>query len=158
VRAAALAEAARWIGTKESPAGSNKVEFSDWYGMVGPWCAMFVTYCYEHGARRIGKDSPSFLRGMRYAYVPYILNDARNGRNGLAVTTSPEPGDLAIFDWDRDANPDHIGIFEKWVAPRQFSSREGNTSIDSDSNGGEVMRRTRTADSSVVFVRVAEPS
>jgi hypothetical protein len=158
VRAAALAEAAKWIGTKESPAGSNRVEFSDWYGMVGPWCAMFVTYCYEHGARRIGKDSPSFLRGMRYAYVPYVLNDARNGRNGLSVTTAPEPGDLVIFDWDRDANPDHIGIFEKWVTSTQFSTREGNTSINSDSNGGEVMRRTRTADSSVVFVRVSEPS
>jgi hypothetical protein len=40
----------------------------------------------------------------------------------------------------------------------EFSSREGNTSIDSDSNGGEVMRRTRTAGPGVVFARAAEPA
>jgi CHAP domain len=153
-----LEEAKKWIGTKESPAGSNKVEFSRWYGMVGPWCAMFVTYCYEHGARGIGKDSPTFMRGSRYAYVPYVLNDARNGRNGLSLTSTPEAGDLVIYDWNRDANPDHIGIFEKWVSATQFSAREGNTSINSDSNGGEVMRRTRTAGSGVVFARAGEPA
>ena len=158
VRAAALAEAAKWIGTKESPAGSNRVEFSKWYGMVGPWCAMFVTYCYEQASEALGKVSSTFVRGSRYAYVPYVLNDARNGRNGLSVTTTPEPGDLVIFDWNRDANPDHIGLFEKWVSATQFSTREGNTSIGNDSNGGEVMRRIRSIGSGVVFVRAAEPA
>jgi hypothetical protein len=158
VRAAALAEAKKWTGTKESPAGSNKVEFSTWYGMVDFWCAMFVTYCYSHGARSLGKESPTFVRGSRYAYVPYILHDARSSRNGLSITSTPEPGDLVIYDWNLDAKPDHIGIFEKWVTSTQFSAREGNTSIDSDSNGGEVMRRTRSTGSGVVFARVAEPS
>jgi CHAP domain len=157
VREAALAEARKWIGTKESPPNSNRVKFSDWYGMVGPWCAMFETYCYEVAAEGVGKACATFARSQRYAYVPYILNDAKNGRNGLSVTPSPRPGDIVVYDWNLDHNPDHTGIFEKWVSSTQFTAIEGNTSIDNDSNGGEVMRRTRTKGAGVVFVQVHEP-
>lgn len=159
VRAAALAEARRWIGTKESPPNSNRVKFSEWYGMIDFWCAMFVSYCYETGAQLLGVDSPTFSRGNRYAYVPYILNDANNRHYGLTVISSPEPGDLVIYDWNRDGKPDHIAIFEKWVSSTHFTAIEGNTSIDNDSNGGEVMRRTRASGSGygVVFARVQEP-
>ncbi len=160
VRAAALAEAKKWIGTKESPASSNRVLFSEWYGMIDKWCAMFETYCYEMGAQSLGKDSPTFVKGNRFAYVPYILGHARDGEFGLSITSTPEPGDIVIYDWDPVSHkPDHTGIFEKWVSPRTFTAIEGNTSIDSDSNGGEVMRRTRSIGSGygVVFARVREP-
>jgi hypothetical protein len=30
-----------FIGLSEEPPGSNKIIFSNWYGMTGPWCAMF---------------------------------------------------------------------------------------------------------------------
>ena len=40
-----LREAVKHIGLTEDPPGSNVVLFSTWYGFVGPWCAMFVTYC-----------------------------------------------------------------------------------------------------------------
>ena len=33
------------LGTTESPAGSNKVKYSTWYGLTGPWCVMFVMWC-----------------------------------------------------------------------------------------------------------------
>jgi CHAP domain len=157
IRQLALAEAVKWIGTKESPFGSNRCKFSDWYGMVGPWCAMFATYCFETAAQNVGKDSPSFVRGVYYAYVPYILNDARVQTRGLSVTTSPQPGDLVLYDWNRNYVPDHVGIFESgnntsWVAI------EGNTSQGNNSNGGEVMRRNRkVTDGIITFVRVAEP-
>jgi cell wall-associated NlpC family hydrolase len=35
------------LGTIESPAGSNKVKYSTWYGLTGPWCVMFVMWCYQ---------------------------------------------------------------------------------------------------------------
>lgn len=158
IRQLALAEAVKWIGTKESPFGSNRCKFTEWYGMVGPWCAMFTTYCFETAAQKVGKDSFTFVQGMYYAYVPYILNDARAQRRGLSITTSPKPGDLVLYDWNRNGVPDHIGIFESgsntsWVAI------EGNTSTSSNSNGGEVMRRGRNITQAIVtFVRVAEPN
>jgi cell wall-associated NlpC family hydrolase len=157
IRQLALAEAAKWLGTKESPFGSNKCKFTDWYGMVGPWCAMFATYCFETAAQNVGKDSPSFVRGVYYAYVPYILNDARAQMRGLSVTTSPVPGDLVLYDWNRNGVPDHVGIFENG-SNVSWTAIEGNTSMSSNSNGGEVMRRKRSISNGVItFVRVAEP-
>jgi hypothetical protein len=155
VRAAALQEAAQWLGTKESPANSNRTPFGAWYGADGqPWCAMFCTYAFEVGA--FG-GSPSFAKGQRYAYVPYIVDDARHGRNGLSITTAPIPGDLVCYDWD-GGDYDHVGIFEGGNA-NEWTAIEGNTSASNNSNGGEVQRRTRNRWEAyaIAFVRVREP-
>ena len=154
LRERALARAVTQLGVKESPAGSNQTPYTKWYGMVGPWCAMFTTWCYE-----LEGDSPSFKQGSSYAYVPYIVSDARAARNALSVTTSPLPGDLVCYDWYYDGTFDHVGLFERWKGNSgEFTACEGNTSTGSDSDGGQVMRRTRkTSAQSTVFVRVAEP-
>jgi hypothetical protein len=115
---------------------------------------MFVTYCFEEGPPG---GSPAFVRGSRYAYVPYILNDARNGNYGLSVVSSPIPGDLVIYDWEVNGEPDHVGIFEREASGSSFDAIEGNTAAGQDSDGGEVMRRNRPRGSGVYFVRVAEP-
>jgi CHAP domain len=153
----ALEGAASHVGYKEKPAGSNNTKFGAWYGVnYQPWCAIFVTYCYEIEAN----GSPSFERGSQYAYCPYILQDARNNRNGLTVTTSPMPGDIVLFDWGRDGTYDHTGFFDKWTDNEKglFDTIEGNTGDGNDSNGGAVMRRTRNVrNQATVFVRVREP-
>ena len=139
VRAAALDEATKHLGYKESPAGSNHNQFGVWYGMdYSPWCAMFVTYCFETGAKG---GSPSFAKGSYYAYVPYVVSDARAGRRGLSAVSTPKPGDLVCYDWGRDGTFDHIGIFETGNAT-SWKAIEGNTSTSNNSNGGEVMRRS----------------
>ena len=152
MRVRALSEARRHIGTKESPAGSNIVLFSRWYGFTGPWCAMFVTYC------EVKAGSRSFRRGRYAAYVPDIVADARAGRNHLQVMDHPQPGDLVCFNWDGGV-ADHIGRFEKWLNEDagSFESCEGNTSADeggSQSNGGMVARRQRHRSQVECFVRV----
>lgn len=155
-RERALAAAVEWLGYKESPSGSNNSTFGQWYGMnYQPWCAMACTYWYVVDAG----GSDSFARGARYSYVPYVVNDARAGRYGLSVPSTPMPGDLVCFDWSRDGTYDHIGLFEGWSgsSPSTFTAIEGNTSTSNNSNGGEVMRRTRsTQEQGTVFVRVAE--
>jgi len=153
VREQALELATSQLGVKESPAGSNECPYTHWYGMVGPWCAMFCTWAYENAG-----GSPSFVRGDRYAYVPYIVADAQGGRYGLSVTGNPVKGDLVCYDWERNGEYDHVGLFQEWTGGRTFQAVEGNTSTSNDSNGGEVMRRQRNADAQgTVFVRVAEP-
>jgi len=155
LRQRALDKAITQLGTKESPPNSNNTPYTRWYGMTGPWCAMFCTWSFETAG-----DSPSFKKGVNYAYVPYIVNDARSKRNGLSVTSSPIPGDLVCYDWQRDGVFDHVGLFEKWQpgSTVSFQAIEGNTATGNDSDGGEVMRRTRsTQGQTTVFVRVAEP-
>jgi CHAP domain len=148
-----LSKAIKEIGTKESPPNSNQSPYSQWYGMIGPWCAMFCTWSDQTG----GKPTKSFVKGSKYAYVPYIVSDARMGYNGLSVTSNPQPGDLVCFDWDWNGEYDHIGLFEKWLNNSEFQAIEGNTSTSDNSNGGEVMRRTRNKNSqATVFVRVKE--
>lgn len=160
VREAALELAIGELGICESPSGSNNVKYGSWYGQnYQPWCAMFVTWSYELGAEDVGTDSPSFVKGSRYAYCPYVVSDARAGQHGLKTTDDPSPGDLVVYDWQGDGTFDHIGLFEKWLSgTTDFSAIEGNTSYDSNSNGGEVMRRSRSrGGQSTVFVHVAEP-
>jgi len=157
-RERALDGAVKYLGYVEDPAGSNHTTFGAWYGVdYQPWCAIFATYCYEVEAG----GSRSFERGLSYAYVPYIVADARNGSHGLTVTSSPVAGDLVCYTWGSSGASteefDHVGLFEAWTGGRTFTAIEGNTSVDNNSNGGEVMRRSRDVDGQgTVFVRVAE--
>jgi hypothetical protein len=139
------------VGDKEHPAGSNRVPWaSEWYGLIGPWCAMAVTRAY------VEAGSKAFVRRRKYAYVPYIVNDGHAGVNNLAVTTEPKPGDLACFDWQKDGTPDHVGLFVKWKNKNQgaFVCCEGNTGIGNDSNGGAVMMRDRSRAQVRAFIHV----
>jgi hypothetical protein len=140
------------IGDKEQPPNSNRISWaSEWYGLIGPWCAMAVTRAY------VEAGSQAFKRTQRYAYCPYIVNDAHAGANNLALTTDPKPGDLVLFDWERNKVSDHVGLFVKWISkPTQFETVEGNTAVGNDSNGGEVMRRKRTRDQVQAFVHVGK--
>jgi len=153
-RERALEGAIGWLGYTESPAGSNNSAFGSWYGLnYQPWCAMAISYWHEVEAG----GSPSFERGSRYSFVPYVVSDASLLRNGLSLTSSPIPGDLACYDWQGDGTFDHIGLFEAGT-PASFTAIEGNTSTSSDSNGGAVMRRSRSSSTAnIVFVRVQEP-
>jgi hypothetical protein len=117
-----------------------------------PWCAIFCTWSFEEAG-----GSPSFVYGSRYSYCPYVVADARANRYGLTTTDDPIPGDLVVYDWGGDAVYDHIGVFERWTGSGTFNAIEGNTSVDNNSNGGEVMRRNRSrSGQGTVFVRVAE--
>jgi CHAP domain len=152
---ARLAKAKGELGKKESPQNSNMQPYGAWYGMNGvPWCAIFCTWADQLG----GKPTKSFAKGSKYAYVPYIVNDARMGRNGLSLTSSPKPGDLVCYDWGRDGEYDHVGLV--LTPPNSsglFDAIEGNTSTSNNSNGGQVMQRTRNrANQATLFVRVAE--
>jgi hypothetical protein len=160
VRQAALDRLSGELGNAESPAGSNDQKYGEWYGMNGvPWCAIFQTWGRVLGAQDVGATEKSFIQGSRYSYVPYIVGDARANRYGLSTTDDPIPGDLVCYDWDGNGEFDHVGIFERWTSgTSQFDAIEGNTSAGNNSNGGEVMRRSRARTGQVtVFVRVAEP-
>jgi hypothetical protein len=124
------------LGVKESPPNSNHCWATEWYGLDGPWCAMSASWA------GVKAGSKAFVKGHSYAYVPYIVNDGRAGRNHLAITHNPVPGDLVCYDWDGGV-ADHVGLFQEWRSRKDglLIAVEGNTGHGNDSNGGEVMRR-----------------
>lgn len=172
VREAALARAISKLGVKESPANTNQQEFGKWYGEDGvAWCAIFDSWSYVHGAADVGKNCASFQTvkqaggNDRHDFVPYVVSDARNGRYGFSVVSPAyvKPGDIVAYNWGGSASAsewefDHVGLFERWEDGNTvFSAIEGNTSLNNNSNGGEVMRRSRNVNSQgTVFIRVAE--
>ncbi|MEO8961739.1 MAG: peptidoglycan-binding protein [Ginsengibacter sp.] len=126
-------------GTKESPANSNKTKYGLWYGLNGEkWCAIFVSWVYDHAGYPLGFIESS--KGYQSCQGGYNFWKAKG-----QLTKDPQPGDIVLFDWDGNGHCDHTGIFESWVdfTKTNFFSWEGNTSVNDDSNGGVVMRRTR---------------
>ena len=131
--AQALLEIARGeLGTKESPAGSNRVKYATWYGLPGqPWCVMFVMWVFAQA----GAALPT-----RTASRTLLMNAAKKA--GSWVTSGYLPGDVVIYDWGANGVPDHCGIVES-ASGSAVTAIEGNTAVGNDSDGGEVMERTR---------------
>ncbi len=131
------------LGTKESPADSNVCKYSRWYPMVGPWCAMFVSWVLD----KAGID------GYKHAYTPA---GAELFKSQGRWTQNPRPGDVAYFDFP-DSLPriQHVGFVEK-VGGGVITTIEGNTSSGasgSQDNGGGVFRRERARSLIVGFGR-----
>ena len=132
----ALAEARRWLGTAESPPGSNCTPFGAWFGLDGvPWCNIFVSFCFSVGA---GTTIAAGFHGAGCtargcAYVP--TTEAWLRATGMWLgRVPPSPGDLAVYNWD-GGPPDHIGIVESSDGDT-FAAIEGNAD-------GAVARRER---------------
>ena len=130
------------VGTTELPANSNRVKYNTWFygkevsGKNYPWCATFVSYVFTLAGLSLGNIG--FSKG--FAGTRTALEQFRKTKR---TTFSPAIGDLAFFDWDLNGNVEHVGIFHKWLDKNYFESIEGNTAIENNSNGGEVMIRKR---------------
>lgn len=121
------------IGTRESPAGSNRVKYTNWYGMVGPWCAMFVSWC----ANKAGIPTSVI---PKHAYTPSGKNWFRSrGRWG----TKPRKGAIAYYNLSGLGRISHVGIVERVYSDGSFDAIEGNTDRRGGRTGGQVMRKRR---------------
>lgn len=130
------------LGYKESPANSNKTKYGAWYGLDGyAWCVMFVQWCFAQA----GVSLP-----VKTASCTVLMNAAKTA--GMWVTSDFKPGDVVIYDWGGDRVPDHCGIVES-VSGTTVTAIEGNTAVGNDSDGGEVMRRSRTTSQIIGAVR-----
>lgn len=74
-------------------------------------------------------------------------------QNGLIVT-DPQPGDLVFYKFKtNNRRTNHIGLVDTVRSVSSFDDYEGNTSVNSDDNGGSVMLRKRTNENVVAFAR-----
>lgn len=121
------------IGTKESPANSNKVKYNKNNGQ--PWCGYFVMWC----ASQVKAKLPNVV------YTPSGVESFKGiGQWFNAETSTPQPGDIVFFDFPGGDKVDHVGIVIKDNLDGTVTTCEGNTSeAGSQSNGGEVLKKIR---------------
>jgi hypothetical protein len=129
--------------------------YQDADGLTNPnygyaWCASLMNWCFKRAGRPLTELKLS-------ASVGNLLAEAK--KRGWVHYHTPARGDLICFDWNTLNGPghgdwpDHIGIVES-VNGSTLICIEGNTAIGNDSNGGQVMRRTRSMSMAEGFIRV----
>lgn len=128
------------IGNTENPPGSNLIKYNEWFykkPVGSPWCSTFVCWCFDKAGIRI--QGGDWTRG--FASVPNFKKARKS-----EITTTPQPGDIVIFEFNGKPEPDHIGIFNHWIEEgKTFKCIEGNTSSKgSQDNGGAVLMQTRS--------------
>lgn len=134
------------LGVKESPASSNNVKYNTWFyghavrdtsAIKYPWCMAFVQWCFAQA----GQTLP-----CKTASCSALLNFYRQNFPEC-VKAKPNVGDIVIYTFG------HTGIVES-VSSGEFTAIEGNTSVSgSQSNGGEVCRKTRKLYTAAAFIR-----
>ena len=130
-----LAVARGELGYREDPPGSNLTKYGKWFGLNGnPWCMMFIQWVFfQAGAYELLPAHTGSCGGfMRAAQA-----------QGRWVTGDYQPGDVVIYDFPgNNVKTDHCGIVVTALTTG-IRTIEGNTGVGNDSNGGEVMERTR---------------
>ena len=128
------------IGYSET--GDNSTMYGKWYGLdKQPWCAIFVSWCYAQAglskniAAQNAKGFASCDAGLKWFAK----------RNKLVPVGEAQEGDIVFFQFDNDAEPDHVGIVTKnWKRKSTLITVEGNTSDKgSQANGGAVYAKKR---------------
>ena len=111
-------------------------KFGDWFGLqYVPYCMQFCCKMYSDAGFPIKGD---WAKG--FASVPNALKHFTESNE---LTQYPQAGDLVIFDWNGDKNPEHVGIFVSHNNNGTINTIEGNTSDSNPSNGGCVEPKIR---------------
>lgn len=123
---------------------NNDTKYGKWYGLNhNPWCAMFVSWVFDqaglvkHIAASGKKGFASCAAGLAWF----------TKKNKLIPIGQAKAGDIAFFQFDTDAEPDHVGIVIKNnPVTKVLVCIEGNTSsgkVGSQANGDGVYKRKR---------------
>ena len=129
------------LGNQEVPV--NKTKYGKWYGLDGnPWCAMFVSWVY--GQAGLSKSVAASTKKGFASCDAGLKWFAKKGQ--IVPVGQAKPGDIAFFQFDEDAQADHVGIVHKNDGKGTLWVYEGNTSGDtkgSQSNGDGAFLKKR---------------
>ena len=124
--------------------GNNDTIYGKWYGLNNqPWCAMFVSWCYDQ-AGLVSKVAAQTKKGFAScdAGLKWFTK-----KNKIVPVGQAQAGDLVFFQFDKDAQADHVGICASNDGKGFLMVYEGNTSGDSkgsQSNGDGVFLKKRS--------------
>lgn len=124
-REAVIGFAHAHLGMGEHPPGSNNTVPGDWYGIDGPWCAMFQSWIFYS----VLGFSP-FPASTHKGFAACVAGAQWFRRQGKWASSSAHPkrGWLIFFTWPGDSIEHHIGLVLGASAPRDVDTIEGNTS------------------------------
>lgn len=104
--------------------GRTGAQMSSVIGFSGEWCAAFACHCYK----KMGLI-PAVI-DKTYTYCPDLMNYAKSkgiwhNKGGY----TPKSGDMILFDWNYNNNPDHVGLVVSCDGSNVYTV-EGNTGSD----------------------------
>ena len=134
--------------------GDNETKYGAWYGLNNqPWCAIFVSWCYDK-AGLVSKVAAQNKKGFASCDAG-LKWFAKQGK--IVPVGDAKEGDIVFFQFDNDAQPDHVGIVAKNMKRiKTLRTVEGNTSEGnkgSQSNGGGVYTKKRSYATVMAVVR-----
>lgn len=125
------------VGITEYPPNSNNVKYNTFFygrevkGSQYPWCCSFVWWILSS----CGIPCPK--TALCTTMAEYFKKIGR-------WYTKPQIGDLVFFKFKTNSRwTNHVGIVVD-VHGDEITTVEGNTSVNSDDNGGAVMKRKRS--------------
>ena len=136
------------VGTTEYPPNSNNVIYNTaYYGHEVkdgapsindkyPWCCAFVWWCFAQFTPCLVKKTASCRELGQW------FKD-----NGKWIEPgNQKKGDVVFYKFNTNSRwTNHVGIVGEVIGKNDIYAYEGNTSINSDDNGGAVMYRRRTS-------------
>jgi hypothetical protein len=141
-----LSIARRYVeeGYREGP--NNDTVFGQRFGLNhAPWCDIWVSDIFVEAGAILAIAPKSRPKGFASCdeHLKYL---AKQGQ--LVPIGKAQPGDLLFFQFDSDAQPDHIGILSmNRPLIRKAITYEGNTSGDSkgsQANGDGCFKKARS--------------
>lgn len=130
------------IGYTERP--NNNTTFGEWFGLNNqPWCAMAASKMYFDAGmiKTVANTKKGFASCD--AWLKYLTKN-----NQLVPIGQAQAGDLVFFQFDDDAQPDHVGIVKfhntklKYLQVFEGNTSSGVTGSQSNGDGFYLKRRT----------------
>lgn len=91
------------IGNAETPLGSNQTKYGEAYGWNGvAWCVMFIWYLFH--SLNLDELFP------KTAHCDNVVSYAKERKRWITPEQGYKKGDLVIFNYDGDAENDHIEL------------------------------------------------
>lgn len=130
------------LGYIEGP--NNDTTFGKWFGLNNqPWCAMAASKMYFDAG--MIKAVANTKKGYASCdlWLKYLTKN-----NQLVPIGQAQRGDLVFFQFDDDAQPDHVGIVKfhnktlKYMQVFEGNTSSGTSGSQSNGDGFYLKRRT----------------
>jgi len=131
-------------GYTEGP--NNDTTFGKWFGLNNqPWCAMSASKMYFDAGILASVANTKKGFASCDAWLKYLTKN-----NQLVPLGQAKRGDLVFFQFDEDAQPDHVGIVKfhntklKYIQVYEGNTSSGKAGSQSNGDGFYLKRRTYT--------------
>jgi hypothetical protein len=125
---------------------NNDTTFGKWFGLNNqPWCAMAASKMYFDAGILASVANTKKGFASCDAWLKYLTKN-----NQIVPIGQAKRGDLVFFQFDEDAQPDHVGIVKfhhtrlKYLQVFEGNTSSGKAGSQSNGDGFYLKRRTYT--------------